>query len=114
MVCLGNICRSPLAHGILEARAKELGLPWLVDSCGTSNWHEGEGPDKRSVAVAAENGIDISMQRSRSFKIGDFDEYDHIIAMDSSNYSNLKALARGANDIAKMSSIQVDFSMCMT
>lgn len=94
MVCLGNICRSPLAHGILEKRIRDKNLPWSVESSGTSGWHVGEKPDQRSIDVAAENGIDLRPQRSLKFQKAHLDEYDLIIAMDSSNYSDIVALAQ--------------------
>lgn len=103
MVCLGNICRSPLAHGILESK-----LPsdqFYVDSAGTANYHVGDLPDHRSIAIAKANGIDISNQRARQFKISDFDTFDYIFTMDKSNYQNVIALARNANDIAKVKCI---------
>ena len=78
MVCLGNICRSPLAEGIMRHLADEQGLGWEIDSAGTGNWHVGEGPDRRSIRAAQAHGIDISGQVCRLFKIGDFDIYDHI------------------------------------
>ena len=93
MVCLGNICRSPLAHGILQKRVEELKLNWEIESAGTSGWHVGEKPDPRSIEVAQINGIDISHQRSRQFKQTDLSYYDLIIAMDSSNHSNICHLA---------------------
>jgi len=92
MVCLGNICRSPLAEGILKAKVKECGLSWSVDSAGTSNWHEGEHPDRRGVAIGLENGVDISHQRARQFQVNDFDKFDLILAMDSSNYHSICSL----------------------
>ena len=90
MVCLGNICRSPLAHGILESK-----LPngWSVDSAGTSGWHEGERPDTRSIIEAKKNNINIDNQRSRSVRHQDFYDYDILFAMDSSNYTNLCNMA---------------------
>ena len=90
MVCLGNICRSPLAHGILESK-----LPngWSVDSAGTSGWHEGERPDTRSILEAKKNNINIDNQRSRSVRHQDFYDYDILFAMDSSNYTNLCNMA---------------------
>ena len=72
MVCLGNICRSPLAHGILESKVEKYELNWTVDSAGTSGWHNGEKPDKRSIDVAHQYGLDISNQASRQFKKVDF------------------------------------------
>lgn len=81
MVCLGNICRSPLAEGILKHKAKEAGLRWIVDSAGTNSFHVGEAPHPLSCKVAFENGIDISGQVARRFKARDFEEYDIIYAM---------------------------------
>ena len=91
MVCLGNICRSPLAEGILASK-----LPkdkFTVDSAGTGSWHIGQSPDDRSVAVAQKNGLDISYQSGRQFSRTDFDTFDYIFVMDSSNYDNVIALA---------------------
>ena len=90
MVCLGNICRSPLAHGILVNSAPK---DWLIDSAGTSGWHEGERPDTRSILTAKNHNIPIEEQRSRKFVLDDFEKYDIIFAMDSSNFSNLTAIA---------------------
>lgn len=96
MVCLGNICRSPLAHGILEELAPK---DWVIDSAGTSSWHEGERPDTRSIITARAHGMDIDHQRSRPVLLSDFEEFDVIFAMDSSNHSHLMQLA--PNDQAK-------------
>jgi len=93
MVCLGNICRSPLAEGILRQKIKERNLSWEVDSAGTSGWHQGELPDRRSIAVAKAHHIDLTYQRSRQFTAADFEQFDLILAMDSSNYSNILRLA---------------------
>ncbi len=93
MVCLGNICRSPLAEGILLAKIKNKKLSWEVDSAGTSGWHQGQLPDARSIAVAKAYGIDLTYQRSRQFKLIDFEAFDLILAMDSSNYTNITRLA---------------------
>jgi len=90
MVCLGNICRSPLAHGILLNSASK---SWLIDSAGTSGWHEGERPDTRSIITAKNHNINIEEQKSRKFVLDDFDKYDVIFAMDSSNFSSLTAIA---------------------
>jgi protein-tyrosine phosphatase len=93
-VCLGNICRSPLAEGIAKKIAKERGLDILIDSVGTSNYHIGEPPDSRSVAVAYQNGVDISMLRGR--QIGKSDsKFDLIVAMDRQNYANISRLGLG-------------------
>jgi protein-tyrosine phosphatase len=103
MVCLGNICRSPLAHGILEHLAKAKGLDWEIDSAGTGNWHIGEQPDHRSIAIAKNYGVDISRQSCRQFDVSDFDKYDHIFVMDYSNLNDIKALARNDADHGKIS-----------
>lgn len=102
MVCLGNICRSPLAHGILEAMAAKKGLGWEVDSAGTGDWHIGSPPDHRSVAVAERNGIDISGQCCRQFSVADFDEYDLIYVMDHKNKDDVLRLARNEKDRKKV------------
>jgi protein-tyrosine phosphatase len=90
MVCLGNICRSPLAEGILRSKLSE---NFIVDSAGTGGWHAGELPDKRSIAIAKLKGLDISNQRARQFKISDFTTFDHIFVMDNTNYKEVLALA---------------------
>ena len=92
MVCLGNICRSPLAHGMLQNRIVLHDLDWEVDSAGTSSWHIGHQPDSRSIAVAKQNGIDITAQRARQITSADLDYYDLIYVMDSSNYQNVKSI----------------------
>ena len=102
MVCLGNICRSPMAEGILKHKIHALSLNWQVDSAGTGSWHVGEAPDPRSISTSAENGIDISDQRARQFKQRDFDAFDLILAMDSSNYNNIVQLAREDSDRQKV------------
>jgi len=103
MVCLGNICRSPLAQGILESKVSTFDV--FVDSAGTSGYHEGSLPDTRSIAVAEKHGIDITNQRSRKFSATDFDEFDIIYAMDTSNYSNILKLARNTEDKYKVKMI---------
>lgn len=100
MVCLGNICRSPLAHGILQFK-----LPkdkFYVDSAGTAAYHVGNQPDPRSIAVAKKNGLDISKQKARQFDVHDFDTYDFIYAMDESNYRDIISKARNSADIDKV------------
>ena len=92
MVCLGNICRSPLAEGILASK-----LPkdkFKVDSAGTGSWHIGRSPDERSISTAKKNKIDISHQRGRQFAIRDFDTFDYIYVMDNSNYNDVVFLAK--------------------
>lgn len=93
MVCLGNICRSPIAHGLLQHKAEKLGLNWKVDSAGTSNWHEGELPNPKSIAVMKQNGIDITYQRSRPITKDDLEDFDVIYVMDSTNHQNVCAMA---------------------
>ena len=102
MVCLGNICRSPLAEGIMKTKIEAHGLNWKVDSAGTAGYHIGEPPDQRSVLIARQNRIDISSQRARQFSSEDFEHYDLICAMDSSNYSNLKKKAQIQDQLEKI------------
>lgn len=100
MVCLGNICRSPLAEGILASK-----LPrnsFLVDSAGTANYHVGKQPDSRSIAIARTNGVDITYQRARQFSIKDFKKFDYIYAMDNSNYKDIIKLAENKEDKKKV------------
>jgi protein-tyrosine phosphatase len=92
MVCLGNICRSPLAEGILASK-----LPkdkFIVDSAGTGNYHVGQKPDTRSIETAKKNGLDICNQRAKHFTHNDFENFDYIFVMDNSNYENVIALAK--------------------
>ena len=100
MVCLGNICRSPLAEGILKSKVDPSRV--LVDSAGTAGYHVGSAPDERSIAVAFKNQIDISQQRCRRFVREDFDRFDHIFVMDKSNYEDVLALARHEAHIQKV------------
>lgn len=103
MVCLGNICRSPLAEGILASK-----LPkdkFTVDSAGTGDWHVGKQPDKRSIAIANSRGIDISCQKARQFRKQDFKEYDYIYVMDGSNYQNVIDMAPDETSEKKVSLI---------
>lgn len=99
MVCLGNICRSPLAEGILRTKLDE---QFHVDSAGTGPWHIGKAPDKRSISVALKYGIDISTQRARQFSAKDFDDFDLILVMDASNYSDVLAMAQTENQQKKV------------
>lgn len=103
MVCLGNICRSPLAEGILKS--KVYAHKTFIDSAGTGAYHVGEKPDSRSIAIANTNGINISTQKARKFTVKDFDTFDLIYVMDQSNYNNVIALARDENDKAKVKMI---------
>ncbi len=93
MVCLGNICRSPLAEGIMQHLADEQHLNWEIDSAGTGNWHVGQGPDRRSTHVARGRGVDISRQVCRQFKVSDFEAFNHILVMDKNNLADVLALA---------------------
>lgn len=102
MVCLGNICRSPLAEGILRHLAEKKGLNWEIDSAGTGDWHVGHAPDRRSVAVARKYGIDISTLRGRQFQTADFDQFDRIFVMDLNNYRDVILKARSEADKAKV------------
>ena len=100
MVCLGNICRSPLAEGILKSK-----LPkdkFVIDSAGTANYHVGSAPDRRAIKAAKENGLDISNLIGRQFCIDDFDRFDFIYVMDESNYNNVMNLARNDEDKNKV------------
>lgn len=97
MVCLGNICRSPLAEGILKSKVDSSKV--LVDSAGTGDWHVNQEPDKRSIAVGEKYNIDITAQRGRQFKKKDFENFDLIYVMDNSNKANVLALAE--NDSQK-------------
>ncbi|MDD7887432.1 low molecular weight protein-tyrosine-phosphatase [Flavivirga sp. 57AJ16] len=99
MVCLGNICRSPLAEGILKSK---LSNDFYVDSAGTANYHTGNSPDKRSITVARKYGLDISHLKGRQFKTSDFDAFDLIYVMDGSNFKDVVSLARNDQDISKV------------
>jgi protein-tyrosine phosphatase len=91
-VCLGNICRSPLAEAAFRAEAERLGLDVHIDSAGTGDWHSGEPPDRRAIAAAGRNGIDISHLRARQVRPEDFDRFDHIVALDRHNLRDLQRL----------------------
>jgi protein-tyrosine phosphatase len=100
MVCLGNICRSPLAEGILQSK-----LPadkFVVDSAGTGDWHAGQCPDRRSILAAKNRGVDISMQKARQIRKSDFKDFDHIFVMDNSNFKDVTKLAPTPQDKAKV------------
>ena len=94
-VCLGNICRSPLGHGIFEKMLEQKGLSdkFVVDSCGTGNWHNGNQPHEGSIEVAKQNDISIVEQKSRQINLDDFDDFDWIIAMDRQNFKDIKEIA---------------------
>ncbi|MGL2966434.1 low molecular weight protein-tyrosine-phosphatase [Flavobacterium sp. XGLA_31] len=103
MVCLGNICRSPLAEGILASK-----LPsdkFIVDSAGTGAYHIGKQPDMRSITTAQKHGLNITYQKARQFSSKDFDDFDYIFAMDNSNYDNIMELAKTEADKEKVDMI---------
>jgi len=100
MVCLGNICRSPLAEGILKSKLPE--STFLIDSAGTANYHVGNSPDPRSITVGKKYGIDISNLKGRQFGVNDFDTFDLIYVMDESNYRNVISIARSEHDKSKV------------
>jgi protein-tyrosine phosphatase len=92
MVCLGNICRSPIAEGLLSSKLPK--NSFIVDSCGTGNWHIGKQPDLRSISISKKNGLDISNQKCRQIESEDFDTFDYIYVMDGSNYTDVVALSK--------------------
>ena len=98
MVCLGNICRSPLAEGILKSKSNKI----IVDSAGTAGYHVGSRPDQRSIEIGLKNNIDITNQRARQFTSNDFDDFDKIYAMDNDNYSKIISLATNQDQIDKV------------
>jgi protein-tyrosine phosphatase len=93
MVCLGNICRSPVAEGVLKHLSTKKNLALDIDSAGTAGYHIGEQPDKRSIKNAKKNGVDISKLKARKFSKADFDEFDRIFVMDESNYKNVISIS---------------------
>ena len=99
MVCLGNICRSPLAEGILRSK---LSSDFYIDSAGTGHWHVGNPPDARSVDIARKRGLDISNLRGRQFSKKDFTDFDYIYVMDSQNYRDVIEQASNENEKAKV------------
>ena len=100
MVCLGNICRSPLAEGLLAAKLPK--NKFFVDSAGTGNYHIGKQPDQRSVLTAEKNGLDISYQKARQFNPRDFDDFDYIYVMDNTNYDDVISLAKNEQQKSKV------------
>lgn len=105
MVCLGNICRSPMAEGIMRYRAKEAGLHIEVDSAGTANYHVGNEPDHRAIRCMLRHGIDISHLRGRQFSVEDFELFDRIYVMDASNYQNILNMALNEKHRSKVEMI---------
>ena len=102
VVCLGNICRSPIAEGLLRYKAKGYGLNWEIASAGTESYHIGEPPHKYSQKVCLENGVDISMQRARKFTVADFELYDKIYAMADDVYKAIQQLCGSKTDYSKL------------
>ena len=100
MVCLGNICRSPLAEGILKSKIDSNNI--FVDSAGTGHWHIGKKPDPRSIEVAKKHQLDITDQRARQFSKQDFDDFDYIFVMDNSNKKDVLSIARNDSDKEKI------------
>ncbi len=108
MVCLGNICRSPLAEGIMKSKLPD---NFSVDSAGTINMHEGSRPDKRSIEVATKNGLDISNQKSRPIKSDDLNYYDKIFCMDKNNLRDVLSLAKNQEQRDKISLLMHDLNL---
>lgn len=102
MVCMGNICRSPMAEGIMHKKIKSLNLDWEVDSAGTHAWHIGDAPDPRAIQTAKKNEIDISRQTARMFNPTDFLRFDLILTMDAENFQHVYRLARTTSEKEKI------------
>ncbi len=109
LVCLGNICRSPMAEGILRNMISEHGLGWQTDSAGTGNYHVGEQPDKRAMKTMRERGIDISDLRARHLRASDFEEFDLLLAMDANNLQNMRQVAP-SRELAKKARLMMDYA----
>ncbi len=105
IVCKGNICRSPLAQGLLTIKSYKAGLKWTIDSAGTGHWHIGKLPDDRSISVAQSNDLDITDQRARQFSVIDFDRFDQIYVMDKHNESVVLSMATSEQDKVKVTLI---------
>ena len=102
MVCLGNICRSPIAEGVLRHKVKEHGLNWTIESAGTESYHVGEAPHRLSQKICSAHGIDISHQRAREFTFDDFISYDKIYAMAADVYDEIKVIGGSLADMSKV------------
>lgn len=102
MVCLGNICRSPLAHGVLQHLSDRTGLDWVIDSAGIGGWHVGNAPDKRAIVVAKKYGVDISKQRAQQLHPNHLNAFDYIFVMDRENLRSVLALAHTAEQRARV------------
>lgn len=101
-VCLGNICRSPLAEGIMLHLKDKHNLDIHIDSAGTANYHINEAPDRRTITNAKKNGVDLSALRARQFSVSDFAEFDKILVMDKNNLKNVLSLAKNEDDKKKV------------
>ena len=102
MVCLGNICRSPIAEGVMQKLAIDEGFDWEVDSAGTGSYHIGSHPDQRSIAIAKQHGVDISQQKARTLEKEDLEFFDRIYVMDRQNYENVISLASNVEQMSKV------------
>ena len=102
MVCLGNICRSPLAEGIMAEKLKSINKPFFIDSAGTGGWHAGEPPDHRSIDVAEKYGIDISNQRARKITFNDLESFDYIFTMDEEVQKDVIGLTENTTQKSKI------------
>ncbi len=102
LVCLGNICRSPMAEGILRHSAHDLNIPVETDSCGTSKFHSGQKPDERAIKTLQNHGIDINDLRARQFTKDDFDNFDFILVMDELNYNDIQKLSTNHQHLDKV------------
>lgn len=109
LVCLGNICRSPMAEGILRDMIQKQGLDWRTDSAGTGDYHVGEQPDKRAMRTMKDRGIDITDLRARHLRPSDFVEFDLLLAMDASNLRNMQAIAPSP-ELVKKARLMMDFA----
>lgn len=110
MVCLGNICRSPMADGLLRKKVKALGLNVFVDSAGTANYHIGSAPDDRMIETARKRGTEIDQLRARQFSLQDFDDFDLIYVMDQSNFKNIQLLSSNEKHLRKIRLIRDEMS----
>jgi low molecular weight protein-tyrosine phosphatase len=111
-VCLGNICRSPAAEGVLRAKSRERGMKLFIESAGTGAWHVGDPPDPRMIKAAAKRGYDLAHQRARKVDLADFYEFDYLLAMDLANHTDLMEMAPSNRDADVR--LFLDFADCET
>lgn len=102
MVCLGNICRSPIAEGVMQEKFRRHQIKGKVDSAGVISFHSGEQPDKRAIAIAQEHGIDITNQSARQFKMSDFHDFDLILTMDKSVHDEIRSMAKDEHQASRV------------